>query len=134
MRKGWEKERAKKWAREHGYKYGDVDIPETGDYIHLRQFDPEYNSARYRKIPFGHGISATVKFEGKRNPDIKGSTSYLLRLITDIAEDRGYSIDIIELKSYIDNLDDKEWNELVIHNYDEDFIVEKVKNYLIPRK
>ncbi len=37
----WNKAQAKQWTKEHGFKVSDMDIPETGDYIHFRQEDPD---------------------------------------------------------------------------------------------
>lgn len=60
----WTVRSAKAWAREHGYKYGDVDV--TDNYIHLRQLDPQlYRSmgtftlgkgikGRYGKLKYGN--------------------------------------------------------------------------------
>lgn len=59
---GWTVERAKDWAAEHGYRYGNAD--ETDKQIHLRQFEPP-PGATYRTIPFGRrtGIQGVVTWE-----------------------------------------------------------------------
>lgn len=58
-------ERAKEWARSHGYKYGNVDT--TAGYHRIRQFDPD--GAECRTIRFGDsGIQAVVCAAARRNP------------------------------------------------------------------
>ncbi len=48
---------AKRWARQHGYKSGDVDVGPA--WIHLRQRDPG-TMRRIRTVWFGRGIKARV--------------------------------------------------------------------------
>jgi hypothetical protein len=48
---------AKRWAKSHGYKYGDVDVGPA--WIHLRQRDPR-GFRRIRTVWFGRGIKARV--------------------------------------------------------------------------
>jgi hypothetical protein len=48
---------AKRWAQDHGYKYGSVDT--TVNYHRLRQFEPHHGQP-CRTIEFGHGIKAIV--------------------------------------------------------------------------
>lgn len=54
---GWTPMRAKKWARDHGYRSGDVDVTEK--FIHLRQESPAGMHV-VRTKDFGGGISARV--------------------------------------------------------------------------
>lgn len=52
---------AKRWAAEHGYKHGKVDV--TDEYVRLRQASPDAFS-RLRTVSFGHsGIKAVVGFQ-----------------------------------------------------------------------
>ena len=57
----WTELEAKQWARDHGFRYGQVFLPKTGKYIHLRQGDPA-DFGRIRTITFSddRGIKATV--------------------------------------------------------------------------
>lgn len=48
---------AKRWAQDHGFKYGAVDT--TANYHRLRQFEPRHGQP-CRTIEFGHGIQAIV--------------------------------------------------------------------------
>ena len=48
---------AQRWAKKHGYKYGEVDS--KPEYIHIRQADPAIFGV-IRTIPFGGGIQARV--------------------------------------------------------------------------
>lgn len=48
---------AKRWAEDHGFKYGSVDT--TENYHRIRQFAPEYGRP-CRTIDFGHDIRAIV--------------------------------------------------------------------------
>jgi hypothetical protein len=68
----WTVKKAKKWAKDHGYKYGDVDKgSDDADYIHLRQADPE-DFPRIRTITFSakEGIKALAGFEGPPPKDV----------------------------------------------------------------
>jgi hypothetical protein len=57
----WDEKSAKGWAKEHGYRYGKVDVkPNT---IRMRQRDPsEFRKNTMRTIQFGegYGIQAVV--------------------------------------------------------------------------
>lgn len=55
--RGWTVVKARRWAGDHGYKYGKVD--ETDEYIHLRQRDPAEFKV-IRTITWGEGIKARV--------------------------------------------------------------------------
>lgn len=57
---GWTTAKAKAWAKEHGYKYGKVDV--TEQYIHMRQFSPKGLKVK-RTITLGRGIRAVVARE-----------------------------------------------------------------------
>jgi hypothetical protein len=61
---GWTVDKAKAWAKSHGFKSGKVDV--TSQNIRIRQFDPK-GSQTFRTVPFGHGIRAVVAREGKSN-------------------------------------------------------------------
>lgn len=56
-RRDWDVERAKDWARNHGYRYGQVDVTERK--IRLRQREP-IPGAPCRIISFGKGIQAIL--------------------------------------------------------------------------
>jgi len=60
---GWTVGEAKKWLKDHGYKYGDLD--ETEKYLRFRQKDPS-KGKRKRTIEFGKGIKAIVEFTGQK--------------------------------------------------------------------
>ena len=60
-RGSWTTSSAKRWAQDHGYKYGKVDV--TDQYIRIRQLDPKGSKVK-RTIPFGKGIRAVVAREG----------------------------------------------------------------------
>jgi hypothetical protein len=68
---GWTPEKAKAWARSHGYKSGKVDV--TDQYVRLRQLDPKGFTVK-RTVPFGKGIRAVVAREEKTMPKKKKST------------------------------------------------------------
>jgi len=57
---GWTVEKAKQWAKSHGYKSGKVDV--TDRYVRLRQQDPKGFAVK-RTVPFGKGIRAVVARE-----------------------------------------------------------------------
>jgi len=57
---GWTVEKAKAWAKSHGFKSGKVDV--TDQYVRLRQFDPKGFAVK-RTVPFGKGIRAVVARE-----------------------------------------------------------------------
>lgn len=57
---GWTVERAKAWAKAHGYRF--VKIHVTDQYIRIRQFDPKGTSVK-RTITLGRGIRAVVARE-----------------------------------------------------------------------
>ena len=57
---GWTVDKAKQWAKEHGYKYGKVDV--TEQYIRIRQFSPKGLKVK-RTITLGRGIRAVVARE-----------------------------------------------------------------------
>lgn len=50
---------AKKWASSHGFKSSKVDVPETGQFIRLRQKDPK-KFKTFRTISLGDKVKATV--------------------------------------------------------------------------
>lgn len=53
---------AKAWARKHDWKTSDVDVPESGEFIHLRQEDPSH-FRRIRTVHLGgRGVQARVGF------------------------------------------------------------------------
>lgn len=54
----WTESRAKDWARDHDYRYGNVDV--TDNYVRLRQFDPVRGTQK-RTITFGDGIKAVIE-------------------------------------------------------------------------
>lgn len=56
---------ATSWAHAHGFKYGDVEIPEAGRYIHLRQLPPRGRVKRI--IPIGSTLSG-IRAIVLRNP------------------------------------------------------------------
>ena len=58
--KGWTPEKAKAWAKSHGFKTNKVDV--TDQHVRLRQLDPEGSSVK-RTVPFGKGIRAVVARE-----------------------------------------------------------------------
>jgi hypothetical protein len=53
------------WAHSHGFKYGDVEIPPAGRYIHLRQLPPRGRIKRI--IPVGSPLSG-IRAIVMRNP------------------------------------------------------------------
>lgn len=53
----WTESAAKKWAREHLYRSGAVDV--TDNYVRLRQFDPVPGTQK-RTITSGDGIKAVI--------------------------------------------------------------------------
>jgi hypothetical protein len=57
---GWTIEKAKEWAKKHGYKAGKVDV--TDQYVRLRQLNPKGFTVK-RTVPFGKGIRAVVARE-----------------------------------------------------------------------
>ena len=51
---------AKAWAHKHDWKTSDVDVPPSGEYIHLRQEDPSHFQ-RIRTVYLGgRGVQARV--------------------------------------------------------------------------
>jgi hypothetical protein len=58
---GWTVDKAKAWAKSHGYKHGKADV--TDQYIRIRQFDPKGFKV-IRTIMFGNGIRAVVARAG----------------------------------------------------------------------
>jgi hypothetical protein len=60
-RHGWTPTTARSWLADHGYKSSNrlMDIPPHGDFIHVRQQDPDQFSS-LRTIVFGDGIKARV--------------------------------------------------------------------------
>lgn len=78
--KDWNPKKAKKWAKERGYKYGKVD--ETERYERLRQFDP--TSVRKATIPFGKdtGIKSVMEFRG--NPELVIGNSYSITQLNEL--------------------------------------------------
>ncbi len=54
---------AKEWAKDHGWKSSDVDVPPSGRFIHLRQEDPSH----FKRIRIKHlgksGIELRVGWE-----------------------------------------------------------------------
>lgn len=54
----WTVARAKAWAKNARYRYGDVDVKEN--FIHLRQFDPVPGTAK-RTVMFGKGLRAIIE-------------------------------------------------------------------------
>jgi hypothetical protein len=56
--KQWTPAEAKRWATEHGYKAGKVDV--TDNYIRLRQFTP-IDGTEKRTITLGQGIKAILE-------------------------------------------------------------------------
>ena len=65
---GWTVEKAKEWAKSHGYKHGKVHV--TGQYIRIRQFSPKGSKVE-RTITFGHGIRAVIAREGQNMASTK---------------------------------------------------------------
>lgn len=59
-RDSWTVAKAKKWAKDNGYKYGKVDV--TDEYIRIRQLDPKKFKVK-RTITLGRGIRAVVARE-----------------------------------------------------------------------
>jgi hypothetical protein len=68
---GWTPEKAKRWAKEHGFKADKVDV--TDQYVRLRQLDPKGFQVK-RTIPFGKGIRAVVAREETMPTKKKKST------------------------------------------------------------
>src|SRR5271167_1406520 len=57
---GWTTDKAKQWAKSHGYKHGKVHV--TDQYVRIRQFDPKGLKVK-RTITLGRGIRAVVAKE-----------------------------------------------------------------------
>ena len=57
---GWTEQKAKAWAKSHGYKADKVHV--TDKYIRIRQFDPKGLKVK-RTVPYGKGIRAVVARE-----------------------------------------------------------------------
>jgi hypothetical protein len=57
---GWTADKAKQWAKSHGYKHGKVHV--TDQYVRVRQFDPKGLKVK-RTITLGRGIRAVVAKE-----------------------------------------------------------------------
>lgn len=56
---------ARSWAHAHGFKYGEMEIPAAGKYIHLRQLPPRGRIKRI--IPIGSTLSG-IRAIVLRNP------------------------------------------------------------------
>lgn len=51
---------AKAWARQHGFRYGKVDLGQ-GNWLRLRQADPEhFRPSTFRVISFRDGVQAVI--------------------------------------------------------------------------